>query len=123
LDALADTCFFIDVQRGRENALSWLARETTVRLSLSVVTYGELAVGQPDRAVLDRSLSRMPVLPIDPDVAWIFGTLARQLRATGKLIGPNDLWIASTALSHGFPVITRNRDEFARVPGLKLLEY
>jgi predicted nucleic acid-binding protein len=44
--------------------------------------------------------------------------LYRQLAKQGKLIGTNDLWIAATALAHGHGIVTNNRDEFSRVPGL-----
>jgi tRNA(fMet)-specific endonuclease VapC len=38
-------------------------------------------------------------------------------------IGPNDLMIASIALSHGYILVTHNTAEFARVPGLKLEDW
>ena len=38
----------------------------------------------------------------------------------GKLIGPNDLWLAATCLAHGLKMVTANVREFSRVPGLEV---
>ncbi len=50
--------------------------------------------------------------------ARIWADLARE----GKMIGSNDLLIAATALSLGYTLGTLNLEEFARVPGLVLVE-
>jgi len=36
-------------------------------------------------------------------------------------MGAHDLWIAATALAHGFGVATRNAREFERVRGLRVI--
>jgi tRNA(fMet)-specific endonuclease VapC len=41
-----------------------------------------------------------------------------ELRAVGRSLGSNDLQIADTALTHGYDLLTHNRREFDRVPGL-----
>jgi tRNA(fMet)-specific endonuclease VapC len=46
-----------------------------------------------------------------------------RVSAKGHLIGTNDLWIAATAIVHGMPLVTNNREEFERVPGLVVLTY
>jgi predicted nucleic acid-binding protein len=45
-----------------------------------------------------------------------------ELTERGHVIGAHDLWIAATAVAHGFGVATRNAGEFARVPGLRVLD-
>ena len=50
--------------------------------------------------------------------ARIWSGLARE----GRMIGSNDLLIAATALSLGYALATLNFDEFARVPGLMVIE-
>jgi tRNA(fMet)-specific endonuclease VapC len=47
----------------------------------------------------------------------------RFLKTRGQLIGANDLWIACHAVRHGVPCVTRNTEEFRRVPGLVVLTY
>ena len=37
-------------------------------------------------------------------------------------IGERDLQIAATALVHGHEVLTRNVRDFARIPGLKVID-
>ena len=37
-------------------------------------------------------------------------------------LGENDLWIASTALYHRIPLVSRDR-AFPRVPGLRVVGY
>lgn len=38
----------------------------------------------------------------------------------GKVIGPNDLWLAATCLAQGLTMVTANVREFSRVPGLSV---
>jgi len=62
-------------------------------------------------------------LELDFDVADVYGLLARKLRSSGNMIGVNDLWIGATAIRYGLPVLTRNRKDFDRIPGLRVEGY
>jgi tRNA(fMet)-specific endonuclease VapC len=57
------------------------------------------------------------------EIAWQYGEIYRQLSGQGKLIGANDLWIAATAIAHGFGLVTSNQSELSRVPGLQVETY
>lgn len=57
-------------------------------------------------------------LPFDDDAAQIHGDLRAHLTSLGTPIGPNDLMIASIALSRGLTLVTHNTREFNRIPGL-----
>lgn len=48
---------------------------------------------------------------------------AKELTKKGKLIGPNDMLIAVTALANGAVLVTHNTDEFSRVPELELEDW
>lgn len=63
--------------------------------------------------------SRMNVLPFDTQAAAMF----TQLRGSGVRAGTMDLRIASTALSRGLTVLTRNTIDFERVPGLRVEDW
>ena len=60
------------------------------------------------------------VLPLEDEDGVTAAEIRELLRAAGTPIGPYDLLIAGQALRHDATLITANRDEFARVPGLKL---
>ncbi|MFW5920438.1 MAG: type II toxin-antitoxin system VapC family toxin [Polyangiales bacterium] len=60
-------------------------------------------------------VATLQALEVTRDVARIYATVTRSLRAGGQLIGANDLWIACTAKAAGVPIVTRNRSEFERV--------
>jgi len=62
-------------------------------------------------------------LPFDDLAAETYGRLRTALEKQGKLIGPNDLFIASIALTHGVTLITHNTDEFKRIPDLILEDW
>lgn len=62
-------------------------------------------------------------LPGTPDVCWEYGQTFRYLKANGLLIGANDLWIAATAVAFQKPLVTRNVQEFRRVPRLEVMGY
>jgi len=47
----------------------------------------------------------------------------RGLRLQGRLVRSNDLWIACTALTREVPLLTRNVEEMARVPGVRVVGY
>jgi len=59
-----------------------------------------------------------PILSWDLEISWRFGEIYRAVVAKGQLRGGNDMWIAATALTHGFGVVTNNQKEFRRVEGL-----
>jgi len=62
-------------------------------------------------------------LPFDDLSAETYGRLRTALEKQGKLIGPNDLLIASIALAHGVILVTHNTEEFKRVPDLTLEDW
>ena len=123
MELVADTCFFIDLQRKKLTAIKWLENWEDVRLVVTPVTVGELLVGQPDENVVQRLMGDGRRLVIGEAVGREYGLLARYLRERGKLIGSNDLWIAALCLVHRLPILTRNVGEFGRVPDLQINEY
>ncbi|MFZ5822421.1 MAG: type II toxin-antitoxin system VapC family toxin [Chloroflexota bacterium] len=62
-------------------------------------------------------------LPFDDLAAELYGRLRTLLEKQGRLIGPNDLLIASIALAQGVTLITHNVKEFSRIPDLTMEDW
>lgn len=74
------------------------------------------------QAIVEHLLSAFDPIPITTAVARVHAGIWAYLATRGQMIGAHDMWIAATALAHGFGVATLNRHEFERVPGLRLIE-
>ncbi|MDB4474158.1 type II toxin-antitoxin system VapC family toxin [Opitutaceae bacterium] len=127
---VADTTFLIDLQKSRRSerhqiAADWIRSNPQESISIPAIVLGEYAEGfaDPDHPSLRRIRAIHSILPVDELVALQFGSVSRFLRSKGKLIGPNDIWIAATALAHEAPLLTRNVAHFTRVPGLRVINY
>lgn len=126
-----DTTFLIDLQnerRGRgepKGATSFLAAHQSTELLLPSVARGEYLEGfdDPDGDEAQALVSVLRPLDVTAKVARVYAEVARSLRAAGRLIGTNDLWIACTARAAGVPIVTRNADHFGRVPDLDVIDY
>ena len=95
--------------------------------AISVVTYGELLYGASKSQkqaealrIIEEFASIVQVQPLPVQAAQIYGDLRAMLEAQGKIIGGNDLWIASHAKAAGCTLVTNNEREFKRVPGLAI---
>jgi len=65
-------------------------------------------------------LAPFEVVPFDDRAAVLYGQIRNKLEKEGKIIGFNDLIIASTVMAHEGVLVTDNLREFGRVRGLKL---
>lgn len=97
------------------------------RMFISTITEAELAFGcakssDPPRNErrLARLRERLTVLPFDTPSAYEYAQIRLVLERTGRKIGPNDLLIAAQARAADLVMVTGNRREFDRVPGLKV---
>ena len=66
---------------------------------------------------------RFSSLPFDDRSAAEYGVIRAHLAAQGKVIGPNDLMIASIARAHNLTLVSHNTREFSRVPELKVEDW
>jgi predicted nucleic acid-binding protein len=97
---------------------------------VSVVSAGELLHGvrraeEPGvrakrQAFVEDVIGKFPLLPVDLSVARTHAQIWADLQSRGLLIGPHDLWLAATSLTHGLTLVTRDLREFERVPGLRI---
>jgi predicted nucleic acid-binding protein len=106
-----------------------LRAEPPERLTVSMITIGELragvlSAGDPaSRAARLRSLAKAletEPIPVDDRVATAWSELRGMLRESGRRLPVNDSWIAATAIAHGLPLVTQDRD-YDDVPGLTVI--
>lgn len=97
------------------------------RMCISSVTWGELVYGAESSSEPERNLTdiegfaaRLETVPFDISAATHFGQLRAELYKAGKPIGPYDMMIAGHARALGLVLVTNNRKEFERVPGLRV---
>ena len=74
-------------------------------------------------AFVDGLLDTIPVLPFGLPEARRHADVWAELAKRGTMIGPHDLLVGATALAHGHALVTLNRREFRRVPGLVVREW
>ena len=90
------------------------------------IVFGELFFGaakssrpRENRVRLEEFAAGRTILPCDLRVAREYGRLKQDLRAKGKPIPENDIWIAALASSHQLVLATRDR-HFREVDGLAI---
>ena len=98
------------------------------RLALSFMTVAELfqwaAVrnwGQSRIADLEKSLQNYLIIPVDIEVCRIWGNLRAERQAIGKVISPQDAWIAATGIRHDLPLVTNNAKDFQNISKLQVI--
>lgn len=72
-------------------------------------------------AFVEHVLAQLEPVPITEPVARVHAQLWADLEARGEVLGAHDLWIAATALAHGFGLVTDDRRGFSRVRGLRVV--
>ena len=84
--------------------------------------YGALKSSRPEAqaAQLQAVLSRFGVLDFDLPCAASAAQVRFHLEHAGTPVGVADILIAGTALAHNLTVVTRERCESSRVPGLRV---
>jgi tRNA(fMet)-specific endonuclease VapC len=94
-------------------------------VSLMELIYGAEKSASPERnlAVVEGFAARLEVLPYDEIAASHTGQLRAELAKSGTPIGPYDQMIAGHARSRGLIIVTNNRREFDRVPGLRVEDW
>ncbi len=94
-------------------------------ISLMELIYGAERSAMPERnlSVIEGFSARLEVLNYDQAAATHTGQLRAELARSGTPIGPYDQLIAGHARSQGLILVTNNRPEFDRVPGLRVEDW
>lgn len=113
---LLDSNAYVAFKRGDEAALQIIRMAD--RIGFSTVVLGELLAGFSggDRETINRAelaeflgSPRVATLPIEDQTAEFYARIYASLRRKGSPIPTNDLWIAATAMQHGFSVFTYDK--------------
>lgn len=96
-------------------------------IGISSITLAELMYGvqksqcrQRNAQALQEFILPLQLISFDESAAAHYGEIRAHLEKTGKIIGSLDLMIAAHAKSLKVTLVTNNRKEFSRVPGLKI---
>ena len=119
---MLDTSAYAHFKRGNEQASSALRKSPEILLP--TVVLGELWAGfevgskrDQNRQGLDAFLSspRVALAPVTGETAARYAVIYAYLRANGRPIPTNDLWIAALAMEHGATLLTADA-HFLHVP-------
>ncbi len=72
---------------------------------------------------LKQMLTEVVPVPVDLDVAQVFGRTRADLLDRGVVVPANDLFIAATALLRNFTMVTHNVRHFQLVPNLRIADW
>jgi len=121
-----DTCSYI-MKRSSNVLLRRLQKVPVSDVCISVITKSELLFGvevsprrQQDEASLNAFLGYVEVLDFPDKASLFYAKIRANLKALGRMIGGNDLFIAAHARSLGLILVTNNTREFQRVRGLAI---
>jgi len=121
---LLDTNIVIAIFAGDPDVLEPLVQSTEV--FLPTIVLGELYYGARKSTHVDANISRIDelasssaLLGCDIDTSRHYGRIKNDLRAKGRPIPENDIWIAAVAQQHGLTLVSRDA-HFEEVDALAL---
>jgi tRNA(fMet)-specific endonuclease VapC len=115
----------------RPAALAHRFLQYSGRLYTSSLVLAELfvwAYNRPDptkvlNAIDDLLFEEVSVLDYDRDCANEFGQMRVRLRQTGIEVPTVDLMIASVGVAYDLTIVTHNKKDYERIPGLRLEDW
>jgi predicted nucleic acid-binding protein len=127
---LLDSSFCIACLRRKPWALRALANVPLASVAVSTLTVGELVLGAHlsdhmalEMAKVDTFLGPICAMPFGVEESHAWALLDAQLRKQGNRIETEDAIIAATAKVHGMTLVTGNTKHFARVKGLRVVDW
>jgi tRNA(fMet)-specific endonuclease VapC len=120
------------LRANQPNIVARIEKENSDNICICSVVVGELLYGverskpeHRDDNLLKLIKLRQQFLSMsfDDKSAEAYGQTRAFLAAAGNPIGPNDLIIASIALSNQLTLVTHNTSEFNRVPNLRIEDW
>ena len=72
---------------------------------------------------IEQFLFPFEIVPFDDNATIIYAKIRATLEKKGQPIGPNDMIIAATTLTHKGILVTHNTKEFSRIKQLKIKDW
>jgi tRNA(fMet)-specific endonuclease VapC len=127
---MLDTNIVSDLVRNPGGAIARrIAEVGDAGLAVSIIVAAELRFGGAKRGSvalirqIEAILSGLLVMPFESPADAEYASVRAELERRGRSIGGNDLLIAAHALALGVPLVTRNIEEFSRVPRLNVMNW
>jgi tRNA(fMet)-specific endonuclease VapC len=126
-NVLIDTSIYSLAMKGEPNIVDILRR--IERIGISTISLGELFSGfkagskeRQYREELEIFLDspRVVLHSVDGDTADFYSFILNSLRQAGTPIPTNDIWIAATALQHGYKLFSQDK-HFDYVHGIMII--
>jgi tRNA(fMet)-specific endonuclease VapC len=126
-NVLIDTNIYSLAMKGEPNIVDILRR--IERIGISTISLGELFSGfkagskeRQNREELEIFLDspRVVLHSVDGDTADFYSFILNSLRQAGTPIPTNDIWIAATALQHGYKLFSQDK-HFDYVHGIMII--
>ena len=114
--------FFLQGKYGIKEKIQRIGRKNC---SISEITIAELLYGaaysqsEKHSHEVEIVLENLTLVPIYDSLPTYAATKAH-LRRNGQLIEEFDMLIGSSAVHHGYVMVTENLDHFARIPGIEI---
>ena len=122
---MLDTNICIYVILNRPSGLRERFNELSEQLCISTITLAELHFGveksarvTQNRNIVEEFVARLEIQPFSVDAAAHYGQIRAALERAGQPVGLHDMLIGAHARSEGLTLVTNNRREFDRIPGL-----
>ena len=129
---ILDSSLLIADERGKFDMPQFLRQFPGAQPVLAAITASELLhgverAGDAARKVrrqrhVEQILAAIFIQPFNLAQARVHARIWAGLEMRGQMIGPHDLLIAATAITHGHQLATLNVQEFRRVDGLQVVD-
>lgn len=124
---MLDTDICVYVMTNRYPTLKGKFDRVADAVCISSVTLGELWFGvensmrrEVNAKALEAFAGRLDVLAFSREAAAHYGRIRADFKRAGTPVGFHDMMIGAHARSKGLTLVTNNRREFDRIPGLQV---
>ena len=132
MGVIVDTCVWVAIERGLLKPVDVAEAIQNDSVFLTPTILAELQYGvERARTPASRNLRlsamsrlrRKPCLIIDHDTGLLFGRISAELDTRGRPSKHrlHDIWIATSAIQHGYRLLTQNASDFTDIPGLQIV--